>query len=362
MKTLHGWIIALTLLLTLVGIVLIGDVSLIESQVLFSTSTHFVVSQSLWAVCALVVLFVVSKIPTRFLLAVGPIAFFGALCLLVAVLIPHIGVKIAGARRWLSIAGYSLQPAELMKMGMILYLATWLQKPRRFLAFLLLVGGVFGLVLLQPDLGTGLILLSIAAGMYLAAGKPLKHFVWLACIGGLGIGLLILVSPYRLSRLTTFLDPASDPQGSSYHIRQITLALGGGGIFGRGFGNSLQKYRYIPEAATDSIFAIYAEEFGFVGSVAMLSLFALFFIVLSQKVSMFEEHGSEYLIGCGVLSWIGAQILVNMSSVVALLPMTGVPLPFLSYGGSALVSLCIGIGVILGLDHHTVQKKRMRRI
>lgn len=353
-RALNLTILGLVIGFILFGVLMVYNVSVVESFVTFNDSFYSVRSQALWAVISITSLFVVSKIPTKFWLTLGPLLFAAALVLLVLVLIPSIGLKIGGARRWIAVAGFSFQPAELMKMGLVLYLSTWLTKPRRFLSFALLIGGIFGLIMLQPDLGSGLIILSIAAGMYVTAGKPIKHLVWLAVGGAIGILILILISPYRMERLTTFLDPDSDPQGKSYHIHQITIALGNGGLFGQGLGQSKQKYRYIPEASTDSIFAILAEEFGFVGCGMIIIGYIVLCLKIGEKVQRVESNQSLYLLGTGIMTWLAAQVLVNLSSVVALIPLTGVPLPFISYGGTALLSLCSAIGILIGIPTDTV--------
>ncbi len=352
LRIVRSWnwtILAFVLGFILFGVLMVYNVSVVESFVTFHDSFYYVRSQALWAAISIIALFIVSKIPTSFWLKVGPLIFGVALLLLIGVLIPGLGVRIGGARRWISLAGFSFQPSELMKMGLVLYLSTWLTKPRRFLSFALLVGGMFGLIMLQPDLGSGLIILSIATGMYVVAGKPLKHLAWLAVGGGLGILILIAISPYRMQRVTTFLDPDSDPQGKSYHIHQITIALGNGGLFGQGLGKSKQKYRYIPEASTDSIFAILAEEFGFVGCGIIIIGYIALCSKVGEKVRAVHDDEQSYLLGTGIMTWIAAQVLVNLSSVVALIPLTGVPLPFISYGGTALLSLCSAVGILIGI-------------
>lgn len=185
--------------------------------------------------------------------------------------------------------------------------------------------------------------------MYIVAGKPLKHIVWMAGFGAIGLSILILISPYRMKRLTTFLNPESDPLGKSYHIRQITLALGNGGLFGQGLGKSKQKYRYIPEATTDSIFAIIAEELGFFMCGIIIIGYITLLTRMGQWVKMVAIKQESYLLGAGIIAWISAQILVNLSSIVALIPLTGVPLPLISYGGSSLLMILIAIGILLGI-------------
>ncbi len=343
------------------GVLMVYNVSVVESFITFGDKFYFVKQQLLWAVVAILALVVSSKIPTKVWYILGPFVFIAGVVLLVGVLIPGIGIKVLGARRWISIAGFSFQPVEVMKFGLVFYLSKWLSKERRFLSFLLLIVPIFGLVMLQPDLGSGLILLSIAASMYIVSGKPFKHMVWMVCGGAIGIGLLVVLSPYRMQRLTTYLNPESDPLGKSYHIRQITLALGNGGLFGQGLGKSKQKYRYIPEATTDSIFAIIAEELGFV----LCGIIIIGYIVLLTKMRLWirrvEFSPIAYLIGVGMISWIASQVLVNLSSIVALIPLTGVPLPFISYGGTALVMCTVAIGIVIGLSPIDEERKKSSR-
>lgn len=345
----------MTLGFVVFGVLMVANVSVIESTTIFGERYAFAKQQALWGVLGIIALLVTAKIPSSLWMRLGPLVFIGGLLLLIAVLIPGIGTSVGGARRWIVVAGFTFQPVEAMKMGLLLYLATWLQRERRFLSFATLLSIIFGLIILQPDLGSALIIASIAAAMYFVSGKPIKHFVWLFGIGTIGILILILIAPYRLSRLTSFLNPNSDPLGKSYHIRQITLALGNGGLFGQGLGKSKQKYRYIPEAATDSIFAIIAEEFGFVGSTAILFSYAVFFWNMGTYVRTIEDTHKQ-LVGVGVLAWLSSQTMVNIASITALIPLTGVPLPFISYGGSSLVTTLASVGILLGLSSGSTSK------
>lgn len=349
-------IITLVVVFVIFGILMVYDVSVVESMITFGDKLFYARQQLLWAGIAAVGMLVAAKIPTRWLIALSSLAFIGSLALMFAVLIPHVGVSVNGARRWIPIGPMVLQPSEPMKLSLILYLSVWLQKPRRFLSFILLIGMLFTLVMLEPDLGTGLILIVIACSMYFISGKPLKHFIWLGTAGLAGLLLLVAIAPYRLDRIKTFLDPESDPLGKSYHIRQITIALGNGGLLGQGLGKSKQKYRYIPEATTDSIFAVIAEELGFVGCGIIIIGYIVLLTRMGTWVSLIKDKTGFY-IGVGIVSWFCAQILVNLGSVVALIPLTGVPLLFLSYGGSALASQLVGIGVLLGLGREKEAKK-----
>lgn len=358
-KSLTAWpIIFIVLTFVILGVLVVYDVSIAESLSLFGDKFFVARQQLLRAFFGIVGLFIAWRIPTIIWKKIGFGIFIIALILLVMVLVPGIGSVISGARRWIVIGPFPFQPSELMKIGLVFYLANWLTKPRRFQSFLLVVGIIFGLIMLEPDLGSGIILLVIALSMYFVSGKPAKHFIWFFGIGFIGILGLIILSPYRMQRLTTYINPNADPQGKSYHIRQITIALGNGGLFGVGLGKSRQKYQYIPEAMTDSIFAIIAEEIGFVGCGIIIFGYFFLFSRMMNWVSVLAE-GEEKLIGAGITAWLAAQTLVNLGSVVALIPLTGVPLPFISYGGSSLIIMLVAIGIFLGLKPQENVKKKL---
>jgi cell division protein FtsW len=207
--------------------------------------------------------------------------------------------------------------------------------------------------MMQPDMGSTLILLAIATSMYFVAGGEVKPFIGVAGLGVAVMLLAILLSPYRRDRVMTFLNPESDPLGASFHIHQITLALGNGGWVGSGIGNSRQKYSYIPEASTDSIFSIVAEEVGFVGSLLLIALFLSFFLVGYRILSQSKADPFAKLMGVGVYTWLVMQTILNLSAVVALVPLTGVPLPYFSYGGSSLIMLLLATGLLLHLAQET---------
>lgn len=268
---------------------------------------------------------------------------------LALVFVPGIGLELNGARRWISLAGLSLQPVEFFKFSLIVYLALWLPKQKGVLAFGLLIAIPTLLLLLQPDLGSLLLLLAIAGGMYFVSGGSLKSIGLM--IAGIVpvIALAVLLAPYRMRRLTTFFDPESDPLGASFHIRQIIIALGRGGWTGQGIGNSSQKYAFIPELSTDSIFAIVGEELGFLGAALIICLFVALFIAMYRYVLAIQLTAELKLLGLGILIWLSVQAILNLSAVVALVPLTGIPLPFFSYGRSSLIMVLFATGVFLGL-------------
>lgn len=273
-----------------------------------------------------------------------------AIVLLFSVFLPGIGIAVLGAHRWINIGIGVLQPAEFVKLTLAIYLAAWFgtKEKGRFSAFLLLIGLVLGLVMLEPDMGTAIIILSEALLLYFLSGGSIIYFVGIVPVIAFVGFLLAIVSPYRAKRIETFLHPNDSLQNASYHVRQILIALGSGGITGVGLGNSLQKYAYLPENTTDSIFAIIAEEIGFIGALALIFVFFLFiwrgiFIALHAK----DPFGK--LLAGGIVAFLGMQIVINLAAQTALLPLTGVPLPFISYGGSSLVVDLCSVGILLNI-------------
>ena len=340
------------LLLLIAGVLFVFDASVAEAFYQFGDKYYFAKQQVLWAGLGLLALIVCSFVPVKVWKMVSSPVFFLSLGLLALVLLPGIGTTVQGAQRWIVYGGFRFQPAELAKLAVIFYFPTWLIHHQRIGPFAFFTTLLFGLLLFQPDLGTALVLMAICVGLYVSAGGSWKYIVGFGGVGILGVLLIVLVSPYRMQRITAFLNPETDPLGASYHIRQITIALGSGGLFGQGIGQSRQKYQYIPEASTDSIFAIAAEEIGFIGALVMLGLFSVVFI---QGFAIAEKTKDPYekLVATGIVIWVTSQTILNLGSIVALVPLTGVPLPFISYGGSSLISLLAGSGILIGVGRRT---------
>lgn len=289
----------------------------------------------------------------------APLILVLILILLVLVLLPGFGASLSGSKSWLLFGGISIQPSELAKIGIIFYLAAWLEKREGkikdfaygFLPFLLLLGSVILLIALQPDVGTMLIISAIAILMYFFAGAAWRHIVFLGSAGLFFLALLVKVAPYRTARLMIFVYPELDPQGIGYHINQALLTIGSGGLFGLGFGQSRQKFRYLPEVSGDSIFAIISEEFGFLISVALIVVMLLFFYRVFKLARNAPDVFTK-LVALGILSWLAAQSFVNISAMVGILPMTGLPLPFISYGGTALAVSLFAVGVLGNISRY----------
>lgn len=351
--------------LTVFGILMIYNVSAYEGFHEFNDKLYFVKQQLTWVLIGSIACLIGYKIDFSLLKKISPIFLAITILLLIVVLLPGIGTKVLGAKRWIVLSNISpilpsltIQPAELAKPALVLYFAAWLTGKRavsqmkKFLTFITIYGGTAGLVMLEPDLGTTLVITAAAGSVYFASGAPVLQLVALIPAGLLVLAGLIASAPYRLRRLTTFLDPQSDPQGAGYHITQILITLGSGGLSGVGLGNSGQKYGYLPEASTDSIFAVIGGELGFVGACILIS-FYVWFAFRAIKVAQAAPDTYTHLLAIGISLWICMQAIVNMGSMVALFPLTGVPLPFISYGGSSLVTTLFAIGLLLNVSKYT---------
>lgn len=317
----------------------------------FGDKYHYIKDQLAWVTLGFIALTIASFFDYRRLYNLSLPLLIVAILLLVLVFIPGIGVSILGAKRWINMRVFLLQPAEFVKLSLAIYLAAWFSNKEkgRFSAFLLLLGLVMILVMLEPDMGTASIILSEALVLYFLQGARIFHFLLLVPLTAVVGFILIKLEPYRAARLATFFNPNVSLQSTSYHVRQILIALGMGGLTGVGVGNSLQKYAYLPENATDSIFAIIGGEFGFIGATILILLFIFllwrgFYIALRAK----DKFGK--LLAGGIVSFLAVQTIINLGAQTALIPLTGVPLPFISYGGSAIVVDMSAIGILLNIS------------
>lgn len=279
--------------------------------------------------------------------------------LLIAVLIPGIGMVRNGSRSWIGVGAFSIQPSEFMKFAMIAFLAKFLSENQKNITTIRkglfpslgLVFLAFAIIMLQPDLGTATVMVGACTVMIFVAGAKIRHFIGLGLIGLFGFAILVLSAPYRIKRITSFLDPWEDPLGSGFQIIQSLYAIGPGGLFGLGLGQSRQKFFYLPEPQTDFIFAIVAEELGFIGGSLVLLLFALLLwrgIIIALGAP--DLYGS--LLAVGIIAMVAIQVIINIGVVTGLMPVTGITLPFLSYGGSSLTLMLMAIGVLLNISQH----------
>jgi len=287
------------------------------------------------------------------------VALLAGFFLLVLVLIPGIGVVRGGARSWLGISSFGIQPSEFMKICMLLFLARMLSDKdnkrdithfvKGLLPPLLLVGLAFGLIMLQPDLGTGVVLVGASLLIIYVAGARLLHLGMLALVGLIGFVGLIAAAPYRLQRITAFLDPWADPLGAGYQAIQSLYAIGPGGLVGLGLGGSRQKYSYLPEPQTDFIFSIIAEELGFIGGSLVLILFLLL-IWRGMRAAITAPDAFGSLLAAGITGMVAVQVIINVGVVIGLFPVTGITLPLISYGGSSLTLMLTSIGILLNIS------------
>lgn len=285
--------------------------------------------------------------------------FLGSMILTSLVFVPGIGFSHGGATRWLSLGPFTIQPAEVLKIGFIIYLATWLSGVHKkidtfrygTLPFFGLTGAVGFLMLMQPDTGTFMIMGFAATAMFITAGGRWSHVFAVGLLGVALIAVLAFTRPYVMERIEIFLDPSLDPHGAGYQIKQSLIAVGSGGFAGRGFGQSIQKFEYLPEPIGDSVFAVYSEEFGFVGG-SFLVLLLTAFTFRGYKIASRATDLFGMLLGVGIMTLIVAQAFLNIAAMLALVPLSGLPLPFISKGGTALLAMLGAIGIVLNISKY----------
>jgi cell division protein FtsW len=353
-------LIAVTLTLLAVGLIMVYSASAVWASYKFDDAFYFAKRQLLFAGMGILAMFTVMNMNYLTWRAWAKVLLGVCFLLLIVVLIPGIGLKRGGASSWLGVGAFSIQPSEFMKMAMIVFLAKFLSENQKhittvkkgILPSLALVFSAFALILLQPDLGTGTVLVITCLMMVFVAGARIKHFVFLGTMGLIGFVGLVLSAPYRVERITSFLDPWKDPLGSGFQIIQSLYAIGPGGLFGFGLGQSRQKFQYLPEPQTDFIFSIVSEELGFIGAVFVLLLFCLLlWRGIRIAIGAPDLYGS--LLAVGIVGMIAVQVMINIAVVTGLLPVTGITLPFLSYGGSSLTLILVSIGVLLNISRYS---------
>ncbi len=355
MKKIDITLLIPTVFLTLFGLFMIYDGSSYVAFRDFADKYHYIKDQFFWVILGIISLLCFANFNYHKLYNLSlPILSF-AIFLLILVFIPGIGVHLLGANRWIDLKFFLLQPAEFVKLGLAIYLSAWFSSKEkgRLLAFLLLLALLILLIILEPDMGTAAVILSEALAIYFLSGSNILYFVSLLPVLGIISILIIKISPYRAKRLEEFLSLNQSVDTSSYHVKQILIALGSGGLTGVGLGNSLQKYAYLPETASDSIFAIIGEEFGFIGA----SLIILVFMFVVWRGFYIARHARDKfgkLLAGGITTFLATQAIINLGSQTALLPLTGIPLPFISYGGSALIVDLCSIGILLNISKQRI--------
>ncbi len=354
-------LLAVTLILLCYGLIVLYSASTVQSFNAFGTTTHYILHQFLYGgLLGLVAMYICSKLDYHIWQKYLPLLIGTSLLLLIAVKIPGLGFSTGGAARWIHLGPILFQPSEIAKLVIIFYLAAWVDRKQTLLndfyfgilPSLAIIALFAGFILWQPDFGTMLVLIFVSASMLFVAGIDWKYFFWTIVAGGLALYGFILVEPYRARRLTTFLDPTIDKLGISYQINQAILAIGSGGLWGYGYGMSRQKYNFLPEASTDSIFAVMAEELGFFRVVFLLILFVLF-ALLGFRIAKNAPDMFGKMAAVGITSWIVLQAFVNIGAMVNILPLTGIPLPFFSYGSTSLLMTLAAIGILFNISNQS---------
>lgn len=353
------WIIIATLMILGLGVIMVYSASSVLALHDFGDPYYFVKRQLFFAGLGIVAMYFTMNTDYLVWKQLAKLGLIICFILLVAVLIPGIGVIRGGARSWLGISSFGIQPSEFMKLGMIIFLAKMLSAQQsRITLFtkgllppLLLMGSAFGLIMLQPDLGTGVVMMSASLLIIYTAGARMLHLSSLAMVGVAGFVGLILAAPYRLQRITAFLDPWQDPLGAGYQSIQSLYAVGPGGLVGLGLGMSRQKYSYLPEPQTDFIFSIIAEELGFIGGMTVLILFMIL-VWRGMRTAITAPDTFSSLLAVGIVGMIAIQVVINIGVVIGMFPVTGITLPLISYGGSSLTLMLTCIGILLNISRY----------
>ncbi|OGN09247.1 MAG: cell division protein FtsW [Candidatus Yanofskybacteria bacterium RIFCSPHIGHO2_02_FULL_41_11] len=344
------------LILAIVGLAILSSAGLIDAQKKFGSSYYYLNHQLIYLGLGLAAMFLMSKIDYKIWKKLSLLILFGSLVLMIMVFVPSFGLDLKGASRWINLVGFTFQPSEFLKLGLVIYLAAWFSGRDQRLEnwsygmapFFLVLSFIAILLALQPDIGTLIVVSMISLGVYFLAGVSLKQFFGIILVLLIAIGGLIFIEPYRFNRIKAYLDPAGDPRGISYQVNQSMIAIGSGGLTGVGFGKSSQKYGLLPEVANDSIFAVAVEEIGLVGGVAIILLFLFLGFNMTQIAKNISDKFGILLV-MGINIWIMSQAFINIAAISGLAPLTGIPLPFVSYGGTALISLLAGLGIVINV-------------
>jgi cell division protein FtsW len=349
------------------GLIVLGSATAVLGYTQTGDSFYFLKKQLTQGILpGLLFLFIFSKIKYNDWEKYSKFIFGFILMLLILVFIPGIGVNLNGANSWINIAGFSFQPSEIVKLLFLIFLAAKISTNREeietgsfqksFLPFLFYIFFVIGLIVAQPDFGTATVIFAYSVAIYFVGGGKIRHLTGLFLGAGAFLFLMVKKAPYRMNRLLAFLHPENDPLDVGYHIKQSLIAVGSGGFLGLGYGNSRQKFQYLPEVQSDSVFAVMSEELGFL----MVFIFLVFYFLFIYKILDFSKKTDNQfvkLFSVGFATWIGVQGIINIGAVIGILPITGVPLPFISHGGTAMVSLLSGVGVLIGMKKSVTNKK-----
>lgn len=357
MKKYSKILLIAVIIISLFGTLMIYSSSYVWAEYKFNDPYKYLKSQALFLILGYIVMFIIAKFPYQKYKKLSNIIFFICLVMLILVLIPGIGTIRNGSRSWFGIGSLGIQPSEFTKIGLIIFTSKYLSNNTKdlknikkgVLPILGVLFLVFALIMLEPDFGTGVVIVITIIVLLFISGVKMNFFIKLGILGLLGVAILVIIAPYRMERIVSFINPWSDPLGSGFQIIQSLYAIGPGGLLGLGLCNSIQKHFYLPEPQTDFIFSIISEEFGFMGVLIVSSLF-ITIIYCGFKIAMnCEDYFGKYL-AFGITFGLAFQTMLNLMVVVGLIPVTGVTLPFLSYGGSSLLISLISIGILLNIN------------
>jgi cell division protein FtsW len=352
-------LLIVTLTLLAVGLIMVYSASAVWADYKFDDSFFFAKRQTLFAGVGIVAMFFIMNINYWTWRTLAKLILIVCFVMLVLVLIPGIGNERNGSRSWIGVGAFSIQPSEFMKLAMIAFLAKFLSENQKLITSfkkglipsLGLVFIAFAMIMLQPDLGTGTVMVGTSVVMIFVAGARVGHFAMFGLLGIAGFVGLVISAPYRMKRITSFMDPWSDPLGSGFQMIQSLYAIGPGGLFGLGLGESRQKFFYLPEPQTDFIFAILAEELGFIGGSFILLMFSLL-LWRGIRIALGAPDLYGSFLAVGIIAMIAIQVMINVGVVTGLMPVTGITLPFLSYGGSSLTLMLMAVGVLLNISRY----------
>ena len=355
MKKIDKLILISVITISLFGLLMIYSSSSIWAEYKFNDPYKFLKTQGIFLIIGYFIIYIMSNIPYQTYYKYSNIILFSSIILLILVLIPGIGTVRNGSRSWFGIGSFGIQPSEFAKIGIIIFTAKYLTNNKMkdikhsVLPILSIVLLIFGLIMLQPDFGTGIIIVMTIIVLLFVSGVKINFFIKIGILGLIGIITLIIIAPYRLKRIISFVNPWADPLGSGFQIIQSLYAIGPSGLLGAGLGNSIQKHFYLPEPQTDFIFSIISEELGFMGVLIISTLF-LTIIYRGFIVSIKQEDNFAKYLSFGLVFSLAFQTILNLMVVVGLIPVTGVTLPFLSYGGSSLLVSMANIGILLNIS------------
>ena len=351
-------LLVLALVLVAVGLQAVYSSTFGLAVTEYDDVNYFLIRQGIWALMGTAAMVACMKIPYGLWRKASVLIMIVALAMLVLVLLPGLGVNQYGAQRWLKLGPLpAFQPSEFVKLASIIYVSAWLSGQGKkaesltagFIPFLLFLGILIPLVIMQPDMGTALIIVCVVVTVFFLGGGNMSHIIILGAIGVIAFAALVFLEGYRSDRWYSFIDPWNDPAGRGFHIIQLLIALGSGGLWGLGLGASRQKFFYVPGAHTDGIFAIVGEEVGFIGGLLVILLLAA---VIYKSITIVTKAPDRFgsLLAAGITCWIAYQALINIGGITRSIPLTGVPLPFISYGGSSLAATMAAVGILLNIS------------